>query len=642
MLSVSPTEGEGRVAEERFEHVKGKGYLRPVGFFLGAAFLSCLLVLAGCAAPIAANRTTIRQAHKEIAASALDGRLSDPARLVLHRFDLEKSFAKDPEATLKLLHEKACRDDRRDLLYALAELNYFHAESLRRSVKPGVARAAPDYYLSTAIYAWFYLLGEGVEPPPSAFEWRFRLACDLYNCALGRAFMDARGTNTSVRVIAGERAPLPGPVDVAVSQPGFKWRLEDIDRFLPANEFTVRGLAVRDRQSGLGAPLIVVGKTLDVKRQARRFPATLLLRVPGDVRAWSAGSLRASLELYSTFQTNAVEVGGNRIPLEGDMTAPLAYALNDASIWKLGAAQFFSSEEKIKSNLYLTQPYEPGRVPVIFVHGTFSSPVWWADMWNTLRADHELRNHCQFWNFIYNSGNPIGMSAAKLREEINRKVRQLDPAGSDPALRQMVLIGHSQGGLLIKLAVTDTGDKLWHAVSDKDFDQLNLEAKEKEELQKCFFLSPLPSVKRVVFISTPHRGSYRATSFVRILAIRFMKMPEKLVDATVKALTLQNPLHLKPGYEHRVPSSLDGMSPTNPWLLALAEIPVAPGVKAHSIVAIKGDDQPPEGRDGVVSYTSAHVPYVQSELIVRSGHSCQDKPETIEEVRRILIEHLES
>src|SRR5688572_23124657 len=185
-----------------------------------------------------------------------------------------------------------------------------HAERLRRSVKPGASRGAPDYYLSAAIYAWFYLLGKGVEPQPSAFEWRFRVACDLYNSALGQAFVDGRGTNSAVRPASGVRTPLPGRVEVTFSRPGFKWKLEDIDRFLPSNEFAVRGMAVRDRQSGLGAPLIVVGKTLDVKRNARRFPATLLLRVPGDVSAWSAGSLQASLELYSTFQTNSVDVAG--------------------------------------------------------------------------------------------------------------------------------------------------------------------------------------------------------------------------------------------------------------------------------------------------------------------------------------------
>jgi len=82
------------------------------------------------------------------------------------------------------------------------------------------------------------------------------------------------------------------------------------------------------------------------------------------------------------------------------------------------------------------------------------------------------------------------------------------------------------------------------------------------------------------------------------------------------------------------------MATDNPFMLTLAEIPTAPGIKAHSIIAIQGDDQPPNGADGVVTYTSAHVDYAESEFIVRSFHSCQGNPLTIEEVRRILLEHL--
>jgi hypothetical protein len=71
------------------------------------------------------------------------------------------------------------------------------------------------------------------------------------------------------------------------------------------------------------------------------------------------------------------------------------------------------------------------------------------------------------------------------------------------------------------------------------------------------------------------------------------------------------------------------------------KIPVTPPIHAHSIIAVKGDDLPPKGGDGVVKYTSAHVEGVESELVVRSGHSCQGKPSTIEEVRRILLRHLD-
>ncbi len=598
------------------------------------------LVLAGCTNPIGADRITSRQAQKQLNASALVGRLSEPSHQVLHRYDLKKPFARDPAATLQLLHERACVDPRRDLLYALAELSYLHADRLSHRVKAVERNQAPDSYLAAAIYAWLYVLGDHPEPPPDPFDRRFRTACDLYNRSVALAFAEGRRTNSTIRLEGGVRHPLPGAITVQSSRTVFKWSLDEIDRFLPADEYEVHGLSVRDRQSGLGAPLIAVGKVIDKQRFVRHIPATALLRVNGRLKEWSTGGLSATLELYSRYEVASVTVGDRVIPLEGDTTAPLAYSLNDSQIWKLGSAQFFSGREWIKSGIYFTQPYEPGRIPVVFVHGTFSSPIWWAEMWNTLRSDRVLRERCQFWNFIYPSGNPVAYSAARLRQELERKVRQLDPDAKDPALRQMVVIGHSQGGLLTKLLATDTGDVLWRAMSTNDFNSLPLEAEEREALRAYTFFSPLPSVTRVIFISTPHRGSYLATSFARALAARFMSLPADVVEVSTKLLTLQSPLEVKPRYARRLPTSLDSMSVRNPWLLALADLGISPTIKAHSIIAVRGDAKPPDGDDGVVRYRSAHIEPVESELVVRSSHGCQGRPAAIEEVRRILFEHL--
>ena len=597
--------------------------------------------LAGCAHPIGADRVSGRVSYEQLNRSALNSSdYSGATEVVLHRFDLEDQFQNSPEKALLVLHKKALTDGRRDLLFALAELNFLHAERLQHSVKPGAPRQAPDCFLASAIYAYLFLLGDGREAPPNPFDRRFHLACDFYNRALAQGFATLNRTNREVRFEGGLRRLAPGPVQVNLNQDGFKWNLDDIESFLPADEFRLRGLAVRDRQEGMGSPLIVVGKAPDEKKFARRFPATLFLRVPGDVHAWSDGRLEVSLELISTYEQHSVMVAGREIPIESDTSAPLAYGMNDAWLWDLDLEQFLSYEEKIRTGIYFTQPYQTNRIPVVFVHGTLSSPIWWADMWNTLRTDTQLRERCQFWFFVYNSGNPVAVSAARLAADLGRKVKQLDPEGRDPALRNMVLVGHSQGGLLTKLAVTETGDKLWRAISDNDFDKVDLPPDQLKELREENFFSPLPCVKRVVFVSTPHHGSYLATLFVRNIIFKFMRIPDSVVHSTSELLTLQNPLHLKPGYEQRVPTSVDGMSPTNPWLLALADLPVAPGVKAHSIIAIKGGDKPPAGGDGVVKYKSAHVDYVESECIVRSNHSCQGKPATIEEIRRILLEHL--
>ena len=67
---------------------------------------------------------------------------------------------------------------------------------------------------------------------------------------------------------------------------------------------------------------------------------------------------------------------------------------------------------------------------------------------------------------------------------------------------------------------------------------------------------------------------------------------------------------------------------------------MSPKISAHSIIAVEGDGPVETGDDGVVSYSSAHIPEAESELVVRASHSVQADPHTVAEVRRILLLHL--
>ena len=206
------------------------------------------------------------------------------------------------------------------------------------------------------------------------------------------------------------------------------------------------------------------------------------------------------------------------MPLETDLTTYRAYTLNQSTIWKLGKLQFLAPAERIPSQLILNQPYDPDRIPVVFVHGTFSSPVTWAEMANTLTADPVLRQRYQIWSFIYGSGNPLVQSIAEFRAALTAEVQRLDPQGTNAALRQMVVIGHSQGGLLTKGTAVDTGDRLWRVFSTNRLEDLKISDAQRAELRRLLVPEPLPFVKRVVFIATPHRGSYLSGGFARRLA----------------------------------------------------------------------------------------------------------------------------
>jgi len=219
-------------------------------------------------------------------------------------------------------------------------------------------------------------------------------------------------------------------------------------------------------------------------------------------------------------------------------------------------------------------------------------------------------------------------------------VRVLDPDGTDAALKEMVIIGHSQGGILAKFPVMDSGTRFWDNGSDVPFDRIDVSAETRAMMERSFFYKPLPFVKRVVFISTPHRGSYVAGGWIGKLSGRFIHLPFQMVDA-VKEVMTRNPHVIDMSTFQGIPKSTGNMDPNSPFIKVFASVPIDPGVTAHSIISVSNINAPKEKwTDGVVQYTSAHVDYTASELVVNSGHSTQGEPETIEEIRRILLLHI--
>lgn len=618
---------------------------RTLPIVVPAAAVVAILVT-GCVgpvSPIGADKVTTRQAYAQVESNALrSGRPSAQTVSILHRFDLDELAARQPEEAVRQLHAKALTTGERSILFALAEMSYVAADRIRRSVKPWDSRDARDFYLGSAVYAWLFLFGESEQAPPTAFDRRFREACDFYNYGLGLALTERRGTNAAVRLESGRRRLPVGEIELQLDRSRLASGLEEFEQILLADQFRVRGLSVRNREPGVGAPLIGISPLNPEFNFRPAQPVTVLLRGPDSLARLSATNLAGRLELYPAFDAVTVTVGNDEVPLEIDLTAYRAYTLNQSHIWKLGWAQFLAPAERISSRLILHQPYNPERIPVVFVHGTFSSPVTWAEMANTLTADPVLRQRYQVWSFNYGSGNPLLYSSADLRSALSDAVQSLDPQGTNAALRRMMVIGHSQGGLLTKATAVDVGDNLWRLFSTKRLEDMQISDAERKELRRLLLYEPLPFVSRVVFIATPHRGSYLSGNLARRLAQSLVRLPGNVVGRSMGLLRLTSGSEVGKFTHGRLPTSLDGMSPKNPGLRAVAEIPVAPRIKAHSIIPVLGDGDPRDGgRDGVVAYDSAHVDYVESEFIVRGPHTCLNLPATIEEVRRILYLHLE-
>jgi pimeloyl-ACP methyl ester carboxylesterase len=617
----------------------------------------------GCATPVGVNKVNEETVYKQIDASALTSNtFSSYTAVVLHRYGLNESdFLNDPRQIISKLHKIACDDHRRDLLLCLSEMcflaawraeaalenqfldareqYYYPFES--NAIQPPHEPVNPrDYYLGSAVYAYLFLLGRGEEAPPSSFDRRFRLACDLYNRSLSNRMYFTNQKITFKDYIL----PLPvGEIHITFKTVEMPWNTDELEAVLPADAFEVHGLSVRNRISGMGAPILAVRKKGPGKPVSSAVPATVFIEVKGGIQDIQTGKCLGEVSIYSpkSMEGNEIMVDGKSVPLEIDMTAPIAYSLNDPVLWNLGRNLMRFGRSQFEPGIYSIQPYEPGRIPIVFVHGTMSSPVWWAEMFNSLLSDLQVRQNFQIWLYLYDSGKPVALSAAHLRDSIQDKVRQCDPKGQDPALKNIVVIGHSQGGLLTRYTAIETGDAVLRAITGKSLDELDLTPQQMEIVNRYAIIHPLPEVRRVVFISTPHRGSILATDFVRRIVTRLISLPRDALQISTELFSIYERFSLEGKLKWSMArTSIDSMSPDNPALLAVADLPFPPGIKGHSIIAIKGDEKPPEGDDGVVSYRSAHLEGVESELVVPYGHSCQMQPLVIEEVRRILIEHL--
>ena len=183
--------------------------------------------------------------------------------------------------------------------------------------------------------------------------------------------------------------------------------------------------------------------------------------------------------------------------------------------------------------------------------------------------------------------------------------------------------------------VTDSGTRFWDYVTDTPFEKIDVTPETRALIQRSMFFEPQPYVKRVIFIATPHQGSFRVSSLVLSAVRKLVTLPLTLVTGIAELQTKNMGLP-----KEAAPTAVDNMLPTNRFVRNLSASPIAPGVTAHSIIPEKNEG-PPEGQDdGVVKYESAHLEGVASEKIVHSTHSTQSTPATILEIRRILYEHL--
>jgi pimeloyl-ACP methyl ester carboxylesterase len=573
----------------------------------------------------------------------------------------------DPRALITRFEEIQAREPSREHEYAIAELAYLTAkesETLNRD-------RALEFYSTAIMHAYRYLFEFDGDQPMNPYDPQFRGASDLYNQSLEGVLRLVRrdgelqpGMQRSIQT-----ASQTCSFDVVLHSTG--WHKEDVDRFEFVSDFQVNGLQNHYHSYGLGVPLIAVRKGDEAHAGGEPaehyyppdtcFPVTAFLRIErataGETLTTSrdpsppgGGKPRFVLELYDTLDRQQVEVAGRTIPLEADLSTPLAYFLNqpefqDKKLSTLGLLR--PGAAKKLQGLYMLEPYDPNKMPVVMVHGLWSSPITWMEMYNDLRSDPLVRENYQFWFYLYPTGQPFWFSATQMREDLALMRRELDPERSHPALDQMVLIGHSMGGLISKLQSVDSADEFWHTMSDRDFSELQADDDVVQALAGTFYFNPSPSVRRVVTLGTPHRGSPFSNGITRWLGNKLISLPSKMVSRR-DDLIARNHDFFRDDAPLTITTSIDSLSPDSPVLPVLLEATPGPWVKYHNVVGV--DPEPGLERflvgegDGVVAADSARLDnmrQLRSQIIVPADHSGVHRhPQSVLEVRRVLLEQI--
>ena len=385
---------------------------------------------------------------------------------------------------------------------------------------------------------------------------------------------------------------------------------------------------------GLGGTLVGVHRSVSPGSQPPRFEPASGYRVPVTSivdfgRPSNAAPVEARLRLVNPLHQNTVEIGGQRFPLAANFSAPLFSYGRLNELW-LGFINMIRGENmRNATGLLLPQPYEPNRIPVIFVHGLLSSKFIWRKTTLALLRDPEIRRRYQFWVYSYPTGNPISFSALNLREDLAFAQRRFGLKDG------VVLIGHSMGGLLSRMQTTNSERTIWNEAFGPKAQELYLRVPNDSRVKRALIFQANPMVKRVIFIATPHRGSRLAAGGIGAIAIWLIRLPLDLLHEIPE--TIADALNLK---DRRtiVPTSIQGLSPNSPLLHALDRLPIQ--AVHHSIIGDRGRGDTPNSSDGVVPYSSSHLASAQSEKIVPTGHEAMDSPQAVEEIRRILLMNL--
>ncbi|MBB3342523.1 alpha/beta fold hydrolase [Luteimonas sp. RC10] len=548
---------------------------------------------------------------------------------------------------------------------ALSELWLQHALTLAspvpgKPVDPASADARLQALLEAARHAYVYLFYTARSPGERAFEDRQTQVRDWYNHAVQAASTQLFDTRLR-SAPATDRIEVAGwtlHMDVTgVRLPGGTDMPQEL---LPAASLSFKGLRSIYRRDGFGAELVAVmddpvaaaasaapdaraGHRPDVPAWSE-MPSpslTLLFRFPGEDAAEVLATREVLASAHDPYIEDTVVLRGQSVPLAANFSAGYGLWLARSGFAVQSLRTLLGRERGIeRPHLYMMQPYDPQRRIVLMIHGLASSPEAWVNVANEIMGDEALRRNYQVWQVYYPTNMPIALNQAAIRRLVIDALAHVDPGGQAPASHDIVLVGHSMGGVIARLLVSSSGDALWNTfVQTREIEPARL-ARIRPRLEPMLRFEPLPQVGRAVFIAAPHRGTEVAGTRLGRWVSGLVRLPLTLLEGfgdVIQALAG----HDEDRREARLPNSIDNLSKDDPFVRAAAQFPISPAVRLHSIIARRSAEGGLEDSDdGLVPYRSAHLPGALSEKIIVSGHSVQETAPAVLEIRRILHEDM--
>ncbi|EMY16526.1 PGAP1-like domain protein [Leptospira weilii str. Ecochallenge] len=440
-----------------------------------------------------------------------------------------------------------------------------------------------------------------------------------------------------------------GTLQMSSAEVETAWSPQNFLQIEVTYDYRVKGFSNHISKYGIGTP-VILNRNFPEKESRERikyefingvgqaYPATAFVSLEESYLGnRDLTNLRAKIHVYDPVFRDQITLDGINLPMESDTTTPLAYMLTIAQQKDNLLAIFDGETGMSRKGLYLVYPYHKDKIPVVFLHGLASSPFIWFPMINELLSDPEIKAKYQFWVYWYPTVNPILFSAADFRDTLYDLRKTYDPNNEHKSFDQTVLVGHSMGGLIVKLAVTHSNKEQWMdaaKVPYSVFDTINEET--KKEISRLMDFDPVPFVKRAIFIATPHKGSNLAEGILSSIARFLFIIPKEVVKKFEEGYKFLNPNYKKGDIVPKV-YGVDGLAPKSLFMKVTKDY--KPQVKFHSIIGNSKLADLNWISDTVVPYESSHLENSESETLIQSEHSVQNYPPTFLEVKRILKEH---